>query len=110
MAIVQVLTCMSCCIADSSAKQHNFASVSEMMEHLRRLKLLSSRAHEHSDTEPDMGKVALVFGREVRGLTAEEVAACDAVCQIPMGRLQESLSLSHAVVIALCAAFERVRS
>ena len=51
-------------------------------------------------------RVAFVFGREVTGLLPSEVAACDAVCSIQMGRLQESLSLSHAVAIALCAAFE----
>jgi tRNA C32,U32 (ribose-2'-O)-methylase TrmJ len=51
-------------------------------------------------------KLALVFGREERGLDAEEVAACDAACSIPIGRLQESLSLSHAVSLALAPLFE----
>jgi len=46
-------------------------------------------------------RLALVFGREELGLSDAEVDACDAVCSIPIGRLQESLSLSHAVSIAL---------
>lgn len=51
-------------------------------------------------------KLALVFGREERGLDPDEVAACDAACSIPIGRLQESLSLSHAVSLALAPLFE----
>ncbi len=77
-----------------------FSTVTQMTDHLEREGLLGPSA---SGGE----KVAFVFGREVTGLTAEEVAACSAVCSIHMGRLQESLSLSHAVSIALCAAFER---
>ncbi|GAX84077.1 hypothetical protein CEUSTIGMA_g11501.t1 [Chlamydomonas eustigma] len=46
-------------------------------------------------------KVALVFGREELGMSDEEVETCDIACSIPIGRLQESLSLSHAVSIAL---------
>lgn len=52
------------------------------------------------------GNIALVFGREVSGLTVEEVDLCTATCSIPMGRLQESLSLSHAVTLALSPLFE----
>jgi tRNA C32,U32 (ribose-2'-O)-methylase TrmJ len=33
-------------------------------------------------------KLALVFGREVSGLTAAEVEACDGTLSIPIGRLQ----------------------
>lgn len=36
----------------------------------------------------------------------QEVRRCGAVCTLPVGRLQESLSLSHAVVIALSALFQ----
>lgn len=53
-----------------------------------------------------LGKVVLVFGREERGLDPAEVAACDVACSIPIGRLQESLSLSHAVSLALAPLFE----
>ena len=50
-------------------------------------------------------RVALVFGREELGLSDEEVDACSSVCSIPIGRLQESLSLSHAVTLALSALY-----
>ncbi|KAK3261316.1 hypothetical protein CYMTET_29773 [Cymbomonas tetramitiformis] len=52
------------------------------------------------------GRVALVFGREEAGLFQEEVEICDATCSIPMGRLQESMSLSHAVNIVLWQLFQ----
>lgn len=51
-------------------------------------------------------RTALVFGREVDGLTVEEVKMCDFVCSLPIGRLQESLSVSHAVSLALAPLFE----
>ncbi|KAK9828269.1 hypothetical protein WJX74_006492 [Apatococcus lobatus] len=51
-------------------------------------------------------RVALVFGREVEGLLPEEIASCEAVCKIPIGRLQESLSLSHAVSIVLSQIYQ----
>lgn len=52
------------------------------------------------------GKVLFVFGREESGLTDEEIASCDYVCSIPIGRLQESLSLSHAVSVVLSQLFQ----
>eukprot|EP00200_Dunaliella_tertiolecta_P004582 CAMPEP_0202347334 /NCGR_PEP_ID=MMETSP1126-20121109/5738_1 /ASSEMBLY_ACC=CAM_ASM_000457 /TAXON_ID=3047 /ORGANISM="Dunaliella tertiolecta, Strain CCMP1320" /LENGTH=339 /DNA_ID=CAMNT_0048938865 /DNA_START=113 /DNA_END=1132 /DNA_ORIENTATION=- len=52
-------------------------------------------------------RVALVFGREDLGMSDEEVQECDVVCSIPIGRLQESLSLSHAVSISLSSLFQR---
>jgi tRNA C32,U32 (ribose-2'-O)-methylase TrmJ len=54
-----------------------------------------------NQTNRGRGKLALVFGREVDGLTDEEVNMCDAACRIPTGRLVESLSVSHAAVIIL---------
>ena len=56
-----------------------------------------------------VGKLALVFGREVEGLTDDEVNACDAVCAIPTGRLIESLSVSHAAVIILSQYYQSRR-
>lgn len=52
-------------------------------------------------------KLALVFGREEAGLTPEEIDLCRATCSIRMGRLQESLSVGHAVSIALSHLFEK---
>ncbi|GIL83485.1 hypothetical protein Vretimale_11166 [Volvox reticuliferus] len=51
-------------------------------------------------------RVALVFGREELGMSDEEVDSCEVCCAIPIGRLQESLSLSHAVSIALCSFYQ----
>ena len=50
--------------------------------------------------------MVLVFGREEAGLTEAEIAACDYACSIPIGRLQESLSLSHAVSVVLSQLFQ----
>jgi tRNA C32,U32 (ribose-2'-O)-methylase TrmJ len=52
------------------------------------------------------GCIALVFGREFEGLTESELATCDAVCSIPLGRLQESMSLSHSVSVVLSQLFQ----
>jgi tRNA G18 (ribose-2'-O)-methylase SpoU len=54
----------------------------------------------------DGGKLALVFGNEADGLSDDELARCDALCSIPMGRLIESLSVTHAAVIALSRLYE----
>jgi hypothetical protein len=51
-------------------------------------------------------RIALVFGREEFGLSDEEVACCDVACSIPIGRLQESLSVGHAVSIVLSQLFQ----
>ncbi len=40
-------------------------------------------------------RLALVFGREVSGLTAAEVDMCDATLSIPIGRLQGEGGLSR---------------
>ncbi len=44
-------------------------------------------------------KVAILFGREARGLYNEEVEECGFMINIPSSRLQPSLNLSHAVLI-----------
>ena len=53
------------------------------------------------------GKLALVFGNEADGLTAADLDACECVCSLPMGRLVESLSVTHAGVIALSTYFSK---
>ena len=50
--------------------------------------------------------VALIFGSESDGLSDAQVARVDSVCEYKMGRLIESLSVTHAAVIALNAYFE----
>jgi len=49
------------------------------------------------------GRVALVLGREDRGLTAGEVGLCDVVCTIPTPSDYGSLNVSHALAILLYA-------
>ena len=45
------------------------------------------------------GKVAILFGRENRGLSNEEVRRCDLICTIPASPEYPILNLSHAVGI-----------
>ncbi|MBT8042562.1 MAG: RNA methyltransferase [Kiritimatiellales bacterium] len=53
-------------------------------------------------------RVALVFGREDKGLFNEELALCTHIIQIPSSELYTSLNLSHAVYVCcyeiFCAA------
>jgi tRNA/rRNA methyltransferase len=51
------------------------------------------------------GKVALVFGREDKGLSNEEVAACTQIIQIPSHPASPSLNVSQAVMICLYELF-----
>ena len=44
-------------------------------------------------------KIALVFGREDKGLLNEELALCTHIIQIPSSDLYTSLNLSHAVFV-----------
>jgi tRNA C32,U32 (ribose-2'-O)-methylase TrmJ len=70
-------------------------------------RLTPSSSFEFSSGRRRKTRVALVFGREELGLADEEVEVCDVACCIPIGRLQESLSLSHAVSIALSGIYSR---
>jgi len=45
------------------------------------------------------GEVAILFGREDRGLTNEEIKLCDMVVSIPTACNYPSLNLSHAVMV-----------
>ncbi len=47
------------------------------------------------------GELALVFGREDRGLTNDEAAACDVLVSIPTSDAYRSMNLSHAVTVVL---------
>ncbi len=49
------------------------------------------------------GKVALVVGREVEGISEEDLALCDYVVEIPMRGTKESLNVAVAAGIALYA-------
>ena len=91
------------CAGSMGNGQRLFASASAMAAYLQREGLLTGISPSEDAAQQ---RVAFVFGREVEGLMPEEVAACSAVCRLPMGRLQESLSLTHAIAIAMSVAFE----
>ena len=55
------------------------------------------------------GKVAIVFGREDRGLTNEELRFCDGVVTIPANPEYPILNLSHAVAVVLYVIFRELR-
>jgi len=51
------------------------------------------------------GEVALLFGTEDKGLSREDLLACDAVVRIPAKPEYPTLNLSHAVVVCLYEVF-----
>jgi TrmH family RNA methyltransferase len=51
------------------------------------------------------GRVALVFGREDKGLTNDELAICSRIIQIPTTEAYSSLNLSQAVMICCYEVF-----
>lgn len=53
-------------------------------------------------------KIALVFGKESRGLTNEEIELADILLRIPTGNAYPSLNLSHACGIILYEIFKKV--
>ncbi len=52
-------------------------------------------------------RIALVFGRESRGLTNAELRKCDIVLNIPTSNEYKSMNLSHAVAVVLYELFGR---
>ncbi|KAG0622231.1 hypothetical protein M758_3G082300 [Ceratodon purpureus] len=57
---------------------------------------------------PESLNLALVFGREDRGLTNSELMHCTHVCSIPSTHGAGSLNLSHAVAVVLSRLYEQV--
>ncbi len=54
------------------------------------------------DWEPkDTGKVALLLGNEVRGISKQILSQCDLILEIPMRGKKESLNVSVAAGIAM---------
>ena len=45
------------------------------------------------------GRVAILFGRENRGLSNDEIRRCDVICTIPASQSYPILNISHAVGI-----------
>ncbi len=52
-------------------------------------------------------KIGLVFGRESRGLTNQELRKCDIVLTIPTDEEYKSMNLSHAVAVVLYELYGR---
>lgn len=55
-------------------------------------------------------KIAVVFGKESRGLTNEEIELADILLRIPTGNAYPSLNLSHACGIILYEIFKKINS
>jgi len=52
-------------------------------------------------TEETNGRIAILFGREGTGLSAEEIKRCDFLVSIPTSKNYPVLNLSHALAIVL---------
>jgi len=87
------------------AEEHAAAATSSSAVPPQRPEWVAKGFHR-GDPSARTGRVALVFGREDVGFSEEELRRCCAVASIPMGRLQESMSLSHAVAVLLASLFQ----
>jgi tRNA/rRNA methyltransferase len=47
------------------------------------------------------GRIAIIFGREDRGMSNEEIDACDIMVTIPASREYPTMNLSHSVAVIL---------
>jgi tRNA (guanosine-2'-O-)-methyltransferase len=62
------------------------------------------------DVDVTSGKLALMFGNELRGASKEALRNCDAKVKIPMYGFTESLNISVSVAICLDSMITRLRS
>lgn len=62
------------------------------------------------DLVPDAGKVALVFGNELKGVSPYAVQHADVKVRIPMFGFTESLNISVSVAICLNSIMNKLRS
>jgi tRNA C32,U32 (ribose-2'-O)-methylase TrmJ len=85
----------------------NDAAINGLPELLRRPEIQAALSPLEALEGSQAPCVALVFGREFEGLSEDEIQQCNVCCSITMGRLQESLSLSHAVCVVLGHLFEQ---
>lgn len=69
--------------------------------------IIAVEQHKNStslfDYKPPKGPLAVVMGNEVRGLSKQALALCDAIVEIPMQGKKESLNVSVACGVALFA-------
>src|SRR6266568_678823 len=98
--------------ADKWLDVHRWGSSAECLEHLRAQGFGIYVTHLDAGARPlgalsFAGKVALVFGNESRGVSADAVRLADATFAIPLRGLVQSFNVSVAVAIALAKAVER---
>ena len=76
-------------VAGTSARTGFYRDTANSPREFAPIALESAREH----------KIALVFGREDKGLFNEELALCTHIIQIPSSECYTSLNLSHAVMV-----------
>ena len=62
------------------------------------------------DIDVNEGKLAVMFGNELRGASKESLRACDAKVKIPMYGFTESLNISVSVAICLDSMITKLRN
>ncbi|MDP9365006.1 MAG: RNA methyltransferase [Chloroflexota bacterium] len=94
---------------------HRHPSIDACYAQLRRqgMAVLATALGEESQDLYDLDlarPTALVFGNEMRGVSAEAATAADALVAIPMAGMVESLNISVACAVALFEAFRQRRA
>jgi tRNA (guanosine-2'-O-)-methyltransferase len=95
----------------SKKEDNTVACVSQLKESGYRIFALDPDADGQSifDVDVTTSKVALIFGNELRGLSATALKQCDAKVKIPMYGFTESLNISVSVAICLNTLITRIR-
>ncbi len=98
--------------ADKWVDVRRWSSTGECLGHLRAQGFAIYATHLDAGARslgelPFAGKVALVFGNESRGVSAEALSLADASFAIPMRGFVQSLNVSVAVAVSLAKAVER---
>ena len=83
-------------VAGTSARTGFYRDSSVTIDKFSEIGLESAKNH----------KIALVFGREDKGLKNDELALCTHIIQIPSSKMYPSLNLSHAVHICCYELFK----
>ena len=93
--VVKKIPKMDCLVATTAIKGSNFNPRSPLTPKQLAQKL------------PSNGKIGLVIGRESKGLTNEEILACDFVVTIPASKKYGTLNVSQACVVLFYELFEK---
>lgn len=97
--------------AENNVRWRYAESLHEAVQVLHDLDFKVFALEQSSSSQPIMnvhrtGNIALVVGREVEGLTDDEIAMCDGCLEIPMKGSKESFNVSVAAAIGL---YESIR-